>query len=272
MKILEILEGWNEQGHWEENDYDWEDEMVNPHKDDPESYRKFTHPGRKIKLNKKFHKNIKGKFLGKGWQARAYQTDPGTVTKSVRFAHPSDGHIQFLVTASKHQDNPFFPRIYEMRTHKTNEPELNILHVEMEKLHPLTQENFREAATMLFKNVGAEISDKAVSMMRDDPKATRSSLPDETKIVYDAHYFDNFLHLPYTKQQKILSKVKNDKFVEFVEIMKDMIKDQPTDFHSGNFMVRLTSHGPQLVLVDPLYPDEAASDHWYMGMEGDLPE
>lgn len=269
MKILELLsEKWVD-GEWE--DEDAFNDSHQPHKDNPEEYKQFIKPGRKVKLGPDYHKQMKGKKLGKGQQAKVHAGGQGMVRKSVRFTHPSDGHVQFILAAKKNQDNPFFPRIYNIRTHKTNEDDLNIMDVEMERLHELDNEMLRDAASMLFKNVGSRADDKYIERQYrgydTEPSGikSRTDLPDNhERLRADSHYFSELLGM---SEEELRKRVKNDKFLEALKIVKQLVTDNESqDFHLGNFMARLTPHGPQLVITDPLYPDESTQDHWWTGM------
>lgn len=52
--------------------------------------------------------------------------------------------------------------------------------------------------------------------------------------------------------QKVINTTTNDTFAEALRILISSGR-KTYDLHAGNWMVRLTSIGPQLVILDPVY-------------------
>lgn len=170
--------------------------------------------------------------VGYGMQATVFRhpRHPGTVIKKVRVREPrTDGHVLFTKLALKHQDNPFFPKIYNasMRFLNTGGQELVI---QMERLHNIRDEDLAEAMKHMFERLGFD---------RD--------MLDTISSMY--HYLSD-----PTKWNHLKTHTNNPKFREALEILEPAIKKfDGHDLHLDNFMVRLTSIGPQLVIIDPFW-------------------
>jgi len=188
---------------------------------------------------------ISGDLAGEGVQARVYKTGIGTVTKVAvidRDAGLHDSAVKFLELILKHQDNPFFPRIYHAKIYedKTGERKHNILVVQMEKLVPLKSPKIRDSVVEMMRRLGIH-----------EPPSRHDKETFIDSIDYNLAQFNVGVWRDDDKFKDILRRTTNPKFKEAFELMHDGFELFGTDLHSGNMMVRLTSSGPQLVVIDP---------------------
>ena len=154
--------------------------------------------------------------------------------------------MAFVNIAKQHQDNPFFPKIYGSKILKANTKRGNpqyILVVKMEQLVPLNSSKLDQTIPHLYKQLGFKLTDadrKSIEGIKDrDPAIERKILHQKLKNVFTgrsgAHTFET----------------SNPEFKEAMDILFPWIQKFGEDLHTGNFMVRLTSTGPQLVIIDP---------------------
>lgn len=184
----------------------------------------------------------KGEELGGGVTAQAFKSDkPNTIRKVSYHKSLNDAYIQYIKVILQHQDNPFFPRIYNAKIYK--EPKTThsqykhyffaneasyALFIEMEKLIPLKNPKMINTAPHIFRQLGLDYKD------------------------YDKSLWDNPYFIEEIKQES-----NNPQFVEAVNILEPLFDKFISDLHKNNMMVRLTSSGPQLVITDPFQPELA---------------
>lgn len=168
---------------------------------------------------------------------------PNQVLKVVPIHDKEDPYLQYVRMIQQHQTNPFFPKIYGIRlydipggTHGSDElgndyyaPDHILLHVWMERLHPVTELD-PEHVYQLLSDVGVDYRGR----LKDD--LSLRSLFSQTFRQYPKKY------------------TQHPKFKEALRLLEPMIRKFGQDMHIENIMVRLTSVGPQLVIVDPLWP------------------
>lgn len=180
------------------------------------------------------------KMLGAGVQGFATKTNkPNTVRKVYGFDSYNDPYYQYIELIRKHQDNPFFPRIYRHTVYDNKSIQISFVSdyfntgvVMMEKLLPLNSKKLDERiALSLFHNLGIPIK--------------------EIIDVYGA--FENSAAI-----QQIINTTTNQQFADALKILLSTGR-KAYDLHAGNWMIRLTSTGPQLVILDPMYGSDAAS-------------
>lgn len=156
---------------------------------------------------------------------------PNRVVKVVRIRHKGDQYLQYLRLIEHHQNNPFFPKLYGYKL--VEQPDSSFyLYVFMEKLLPLTLLD-KDVATQLLQNVGLPFN-------KDWP-ITYSFL-----LRYELEHKSSRQEMMYTTQYP--------QFKKAMKLLEPLIKLYGNDMHVDNFMVRLTSVGPQLVIIDPLMP------------------
>jgi hypothetical protein len=190
--------------------------------------------------------DIKGELLGKGVEASAYHTGQGTITKIIGIdpdeSPKVSSAIRFLKLILQHQDNPFFPRIYNAKLYRNRnykgmrDAMEYFIMVQIEKLIPFSQKNIEDIIPALFKQIG----------INDDEEWNFKQIRD---------YKYAFIGADTAFLQKTAARSKNPKFKEAIELLVPYFKQHGMDLHHGNMMIRLTPHGPQLVLTDPLPPN-----------------
>ncbi len=178
-----------------------------------------------------------GDLAGEGVQATVRHTGQGIVTKSAGITGPTDPAVEFLKIILDNQDNPFFPKIYHARMYRSNtakDDDHQFLVVQMEKLTPLTSSKIQDAALSLFNQLGFR-GDHVDDVARDIDRLASGSM--------STSEVDNFLN-----------KTKNPNFKKAVNLILPHMRKHGSDFHGGNWMIRLTGSGPQLVIIDPFPP------------------
>lgn len=191
----------------------------------------------------------KAEEIGAGASGIAYRgEEPNTVNKTSYHAAPDDGYIQFVKAIQKHQNNPFFPRIYNAEINK--EGDMYALTMDMEKLVPLKSPKMIKTAPHIFSSLGL-----------DWAKYGDLSDEKEAEWTYNRELWDN------EKTVKTMqTNTTNPQFAEAIQVIVPLMKKFGSDLHLANFMVRLTGSGPQLVITDPVQPSMRVRDpllHWH---------
>jgi len=206
---------------------------------------------------------VSGDMAGEGVQARVYKTGLGMVTKVAVLDEDlgmRDPAVKFLRIILQHQDNPFFPKIYHARVYRDKEGVLDpVLLVQMEKLMPLNNERIRDAVSGLFDQLGIGIKDLNPKMVQHfkqnyDP-STANYMQRATALkqkIMQAAFNDDPKAIA-----RLGSRSKNPQFREAMKILAPAFASEGSDLHHGNWMVRLTGAGPQLVIVDPFAPSSS---------------
>jgi hypothetical protein len=163
---------------------------------------------------------------------------PNRVLKSVVVDSLNDPYVRFIKTADKFQDNPFFPRIYGYKIIENQFPgnvDAYQIFVFMERLVPIHKLNNR-VARYLLKRVGINF-DANWNLEDDDSElAVLTSDPNERK--------------------RIRSTTDYPKFKQALRVLEPLFRAYGSDMKIDNIMVRQTkTEMPQIVLVDPIYPD-----------------
>jgi hypothetical protein len=197
---------------------------------------------------------VSGDLVGSGQQARVYHTGQGVVTKVASIGDMNDSTMKFLDIILKHQDNPFFPKIYHARVYKDKDQKVNnlTLLIQMEKLTPLTSDKIQDVAVQMLDQLGLELSDYQERLIR----ATAPEEKQRYRLQMLSRNVDVFFDAPEYKRDEWLQSSKNPKFGEAIKLISPYINRGISDLHSGNWMMRLTGHGPQLVIIDPFLPGD----------------
>lgn len=200
------------------------------------------------------------KELGKGREAKAFEhpTHPGSVLKYVTIKREPNESAQVVFTqmAIEHKDNPFFPKIYKAKVIPMEDPEHGRYQmiVEMEKLQPLTGNKIRHMIPHILKQVGLEEKDvkKLIKSGVTNPNADMSNWLEDPKGQKAAIAFADIVN-DWETLERMAQYSKNPQFAEAIQAIQDWNMDFNLDLHHDNLMFRLTSVGPQLVILDPLY-------------------
>ncbi|CAB4133542.1 hypothetical protein UFOVP257_264 [uncultured Caudovirales phage] len=204
---------------------------------------------------------VEKRALGAGAVAKVYphETDPHMVVKKEkshkdkrsldRFGIHSrnDGFAYYVDAASPYmQSNPYLPRVYIKNTRQAKNGIVSYTYV-IERLVDRFDSN----------SVTPELIDAIAEKILVDPY-----------FVVRATKFEKWSKLTDYIDQAIrtnnYSTIKDKKLIEAGNIVHEAISkfknDWPQsdatiriDLHSGNFMIRMTPVGPQLVITDPLY-------------------
>jgi hypothetical protein len=178
--------------------------------------------------------NSSDKLLGSGIQGVALKTNkPNQIRKVYGLDDLQDPYYLFLKIIQHHQDNPFFPRIYKHKIYKNKAISVSRISkyamtgvALMEKLHPLFGGKIPpEVIRAMFENLGVNV---------DDYDNIGNTFRFRTDI------------------ERIIKDTTNEKFAEALTILISSGRNR-FDLHANNWMVRLTSVGPQLVILDPVY-------------------
>ena len=168
----------------------------------------------------------KSEELGHGTAAVAFKgKGPNVVNKTSYHASPDDGYIQYIKTVMKHQDNPFFPKIYNAKLYK--EGDTYALNMQLERLYSVKNPKINDAVRHMFKEVGLD---------------------------YDTYDTENWDDVKWVRQIQVKNVHRNPKFARAVNILIPHLRRFGSDLHRENLMVRLTGAGPQLVITDPVEP------------------
>lgn len=200
-----------------------------------------------------------------GVESRVYKhkKHPNIVTKVALVASKETPYVKFIETILQHQDNPFFPRIYnaklierppdeeeDWRKDLYDEPDQYLeLFIQMEKLHSLKTGQLRETLPHIFKQIGVDfISPESLE------RAAHTVPGEDWEESASGQLFGAF----ETRQgrRQLIDKSKNPMFKEAMRVLEPHFEEFGADLNIGNIMVRLTNTGPQLVIIDPLYPQE----------------
>lgn len=176
--------------------------------------------------------NLKGRISNKNWnqigqgiQADVFHHVPtNKVIKLVSISGSSDPTYQFLRIALKHQNNPYFPRIYNIKKYGKEYPHLVVT---LEKLHTMS-DNDRDK---YMKIVGSEY------------------IPGERYTDLRSRVRKLWLDPQYRKQ--IFDRATDSNLKNALRLLEPLFKHYTPDMHFNNVMVR---HNGQLVFIDPTSP------------------
>jgi hypothetical protein len=153
----------------------------------------------------------------------------------------SSPYYKWLVSTKAYDSNPYFPRIYARSTVKDKSGKTLITH-EIEKLHSLDA-------------LEPEVLEGIYTALFDENAIERASSFAKKYSMNDKHFkklillncldwtFDGRVQTSDEQLQQALKKARELSFENEIG---------GPDMHEENVMVRLTPHGPQLVLTDPI--------------------
>lgn len=200
------------------------------------------------------------KFLGGGVQGYAYKkVAAGSVVKYFSVFDPKkNGYLRFLRYVSKLPNNPFLPRIYNLKLYDvtgtkfgmdSNERFYGVL--EMEKLIKVNDSMIIDVVPDLFRNIGLEFSEHALDYFSTGDHDTKRHILD--KEVQKAVYNPAKMNI-----DELIAKSTNEQFTQALRVISGLLRkcNVTADLHAGNWMVRLTGSGPQLVILDPVWGED----------------
>lgn len=237
-------------------------------------------------VNVKQHPDIKDKNerLGSGFEAKVYADKTGgTVIKEL----PIDSEVedsatyQYIDQVMSHQDNPFLPRIYNAKLYTHNTMGRKKLVVQMERLTDFNSEKVAHLLPQLLAQIGIDEYDvdqssrEHIQQMRsgayddepndydtDEQKARdqkmkrQSTLGDLGDVLWKRFRSPEgriqLMQATDNAQLKLALKLSHDILQKHADTKGEKSTEMKADLHDANVMVRLTSHGPQLVITDPI--------------------
>ena len=203
-------------------------------------------PVKHLPLGRNFSKKaLHQDFVGEGQEAMVFnkRNDPNTVIKVSLIAEDTpekNGTVQYISAAMDHQNNPFVPRISKAKIY-TIPGQYDVLYIEMEKLHELRANKLKHNAEPIFKSLGLtnELFQKSFKLKQIFDGATDPI----TELMH-------WMFADKAIMKEIIDISPNPQFKEALHIVQSTAGN--IDMHAGNFMFRLTSVGPQLVITDPV--------------------
>lgn len=170
-----------------------------------------------------------------GQQATAYiHPDEHTVIKSINIAGTSDPVYQFLRLCKNHQNNPFFPKVYSIKSYplkdNTDNRFTNKLVITMERLFRLEESMYPLVAqTLGFR----------FDQPRDMIAASRQLVQKQ------------FGSPEWRKQAA--QTTKNPQLKQALRLLEPLFRHYDNDMHLKNIMYRKGAHGqPEIVFMDPI--------------------
>lgn len=141
-------------------------------------------------------------------------------------------YINTIVNDKTMQDNPYFPKVYNIKVYNQNNK--NSYKIKMEKLiniNKLSNEEIKAISEKIMPDnwIAMGIGDTVNDLLRYIREFLRKKVSTKDKEFFDAI--------------NSISKIRNDNH------------DFRYDFHDENIAIRRTSVGPQLVILDPLHND-----------------
>ena len=168
---------------------------------------------------------------------KAHEKDPNKVNKIVRI--PASGHapyLDFLNVALKHQDNPFFPKIYHAKRYDDHSSGESVF-IQAERLHELDDFEFRKHTVAIMNQLGIELTDA-----------------DFRNRIWVVKIFEAFE--TSKGRAKLVEKSTNPQFKQAMKAIEPLLRKYKSDMHGQNFMFRTGGGEPHLVIIDPLNPLE----------------
>jgi hypothetical protein len=178
--------------------------------------------------------------VGTGANAYVYKnTSPQSMDSVNRISSIKDPTSKYLQTIANTPDlhnNPFLPRIHEVRSLSKRTRE-----VQMEKLYPL--------------NLKALTEDKEQRLLRSIWEQYLNEDYDRNNAYLTPFEVMNNLamHIHMALKNANYSRIKDEQLIEALEFIRQFVGEEAKpDIHGGNLMWRITGNMPHLVITDPL--------------------
>lgn len=175
-------------------------------------------------------------FIGQGAQGMALARPKkiNVITKIFGFDSENDPYLKFIqALVNTDTSNPYMPRVEKLRvfnkpfiSNHAGEEYNNSAAVDIERLLHLTNPKVREAAKHQLQRLG----------VRSFSSLDASDMWKQYQAGVGSGTIDS-----------------DPQFEEAVRFIRRVTDELGLDLHSRNIMVRMTSTGPQLVLVDPVF-------------------
>lgn len=183
----------------------------------------------------------KWRKLGGGLQSRTYNYLPRqTAVKVANITGSDDPTYQFLRVVLKHQDNPYFPKIYSVRKYKLKPTESSRrainnhkLIITMEKLGKFTSFDIKQ----LEKTIGVKFGRFFGKSMSDEEASKHL----QTKLFRDPQW-----------RLKLRRTTKDAYLRQALRLLEPLFNHYRSDMHFGNIMLRGIGPNKHLVFIDPI--------------------
>lgn len=208
-------------------------------------------------------KTGKAENLGAGMYAttHAWRSEPGTAIKTSNPVHRLEDDMYFnfvrMIASKKHiQDNPYFPRIYDVKVYKTRgDSETYVYQVKMERLHDLRNLDTPELLA-IGRQMFTNFDDMVASFKHNKQFSSGVGTPKiRTNEFVLRKIILRTLDQSFSYNAQAATNIKDPNLKQAILIMKKMINstdEMATDIHDGNIMVRRGPFTPQLVFTDPV--------------------
>ena len=205
------------------------------------------------------------KPIGQGMQAKVYDhpSEQNSVVKISLVAGSNDPYIRFLKFINQHSDNPFFPRVSSVQYVNLDRTVVDYNDDDTESKRNVNSKYILAVTEKLIPLNGPRIKAVAEQLIRTQLGIEREEFESEfgeTGAKNDVDLLNYVLYQWTENPTKVMNFIKNNsrnpQFVKAMEWLSQSENVEMADFHDGNWMVRLTGSGPQLVLIDPLFPEE----------------
>ena len=236
--------------------------------------------------------------IGSGFEAEVYAAKDGaTIIKElwIKESIETNASYQYINMVMSHQDNPYFPRIYNAKlyTSKREDDTHSKLIIQMEKLVEFDTSKTEHLLPQLIAQLGiapddVDGADTARRMKRmedgsqwlekivdrefllsigadpDRKHPQQSEKLNRTELLRDIGGTLFSMFRTANGRNKLMQHSTNPELKEAIKLTGDIIlkgeRDNAAgsgritrgDLHASNIMVRLTGHGPQLVITDPV--------------------
>ena len=232
----------------------------------------------------------RNKEIGDGFEAKVYaDKSGGTVIKEV----PIKGKIedsatyQYIDKVMSNQDNPFLPRIYNAKLYTHHTMGAKKLVIQMERLTEFNSEKVAHLLPQLLAQLGIDDSDVGQTSREHAQRMRSGSQPEENdydtpeQIARDQRIsrsqalgdYGDVLWKQFRTPEgriKLIQATDNAQLKLALKVSHDILKkgaaspgmEMKADLHDSNIMVRLTPHGPQLVITDPVVTFQKWNMEW----------
>ena len=207
----------------------------------PRELTKTTAKPHEPELTARQERNIDYEQPGWGKFSRG-QSDPKDPFLYKKKSHlpvelKDDAYYQYIQAAKEHmKSNPYFPRVYKIALHQDPngkvKPEYNI-----EQLHTDLADPEGNIDVSHGRDIDAAIAERILY-----------TVPENLNVNGLAMYLDS------VARKQDYSNIRDKKLVQALELINQVVAQGhfQWDLHNENLALRLTPHGPQLVLMDPI--------------------
>lgn len=200
--------------------------------------------------------NSNNKVVGIGAQSIAYlhKKFPGKVIKTIQISGTSDPSYQFIRMCLKHQDNPYFPKIFSVKMYnskqynKESDRYTEFDNIVDNDVPPAAQNNVLIVVTeKLTDMTGITLQDLERYGIEDFP------IPSKMKGYKRQHSIQFRLAFKDRDFRQYMQQVVTDQHLkQALRLLEPLFRHYEPDMHDGNIMIRQPN---QWVFIDPVVFD-----------------